>query len=151
MPSKKKIVLTVTNDLSFDQRMDRICTSLHNAGYVVLLVGRRLKHSRVLVEKPYAQKRLKCFYNKGKLFYAEYNLRLFFYLMFSMSFDAVCAIDLDTILPAFFAARIKGKKIVYDAHEYFTEVPEVIDRPAVKKVWEKVAAFTIPKVSHAYT
>jgi glycosyltransferase involved in cell wall biosynthesis len=136
----KKIIFTVTTDLNFDQRMIRICTSLQNAGFDVLLVGRKLKNSQSLDNQSFKQSRLNCFFQKGKLFYAEYNLRLFFYLLFQKT-DVICAIDLDTILPCFFISKIKNKKIVYDAHEYFTEVPEVVNRPLTKKIWGKIADF----------
>ncbi len=52
----KRIVCTVTNDLNFDQRMIRICTSLTNAGYDVLLIGRRKRSSPTLEEKLFLQK-----------------------------------------------------------------------------------------------
>jgi glycosyltransferase involved in cell wall biosynthesis len=146
----KKIIFTVTTDLNFDQRMIRICTSLQNAGYNVLLVGRLMKNSKPIDNQPFMQKRLFCFFQKGKLFYAEYNLRLFFYL-FLQKFDIVCAIDLDTILPCFSVGKIKNKRIVYDAHEYFTEVPEVVERAFTKRIWEAIANFCIPRIKHCYT
>ena len=145
-----RILCTVTNDLTYDQRMIRICGSLARAGYEVLLVGRRRPASRPLRKEPFEQKRLSCFFDKGKLFYLEYNLRLFFFLL-ATPFDVVCSVDLDTILPGFLSSRIKGKPCVYDAHEYFTEVPEVVRRPAVKRIWEGVARFTIPRLAYAYT
>lgn len=145
-----RIVCTVTNDLTYDQRMIRICTSLARAGYDVMLVGRKRPDSRPLKEKPFRQKRLSCFFEKGKLFYLEYNLRLFFFLL-ATPFDVVCSVDLDTILPGFLSSRLKGKACVYDAHEYFTEVPEVVRRPVVKHIWEAVARFTIPRLKYAYT
>ena len=117
----KRIVFTVTNDLSYDQRMQRICTSLANAGYNILLIGRKLKNSVALKEEIFEQKRLRCFFNKGFLFYAEYNTRLFFFLLF-VQMNAVCAIDLDTILPCYFVCGLRGKKRIYDAHELFTEM-----------------------------
>ena len=40
---------------------------------------------------------------------------------------------------------------MYDAHEYFTETPEVVRRPRVKSVWERVARFCIPRLQAAYT
>ena len=73
------LIFTVTTDLTYDQRMIRICTSLANAGYNVTLVGRKLKASLPLTTQPFLQKRLFCFFEKGKLFYAEYNIRLFFF------------------------------------------------------------------------
>ncbi len=147
---KPKIIFTVINDLTYDQRMIRICKSLVNNNYEVLLVGRKLAKSKSLQSQPFQQKRLNCFFQKGKFFYLEYNLRLLFFL-WKKKFDAVCAIDLDTILPAYYVSRWKGKKLVYDAHEYFTEVPEVIERPLVKNIWEWVGRKTIPTCAYCYT
>ena len=129
----KRLVFTVTNDLNYDQRMIRICTSLSNSGYKVLLIGR--KSSTPLIKKQFSQKRLYCFFNKGKLFYIEYNLRLFFYLLFAKC-DLICAIDLDTIIPCYLASVLKKKRRVYDAHELFCEMKEVVSRPAIFRVWK---------------
>lgn len=130
--------------------MHRICGTLAANGYLVTLVGRRKRSSPKVASKVYKQKRIRCLFEKGKLFYLEYNIRLFFYLM-SKKFDAVCAIDLDTLVAAMFRARLRGGKLGYDAHEYFSEVPEVVDRKLVKKVWERLAAFAIPKTHFRYT
>jgi glycosyltransferase involved in cell wall biosynthesis len=146
----KKIYFTVTNDLSYDRRMNRICSSLANAGYSVVLVGRKLPNSVPLSPKKYQQKRLTCFFNKGKLFYAEYNFRLFFYLLFK-KVDAICCIDLDTILPALFISNLKRIKRVYDAHELFCEMKEVVIRPKVYKIWKRIEKFSVPKFSFGYT
>ena len=140
----KKIFFTVTNDLTYDQRMIRICTSLNNAGYNVCLVGRQRRGSEALRTQVFEQKRLKCFFDKGKMFYFEYNFRLFFFLLFRR-FDAVCSIDLDSILAGYYSSKLKRKICIYDAHEYFTELPEVVERPKIKGVWEWVANKTIPK------
>ena len=146
----KRIILTVTNDLTYDQRMQRICTSLAQNGYDVLLVGRCLSTSKPLAPQAFKQKRLRCFFNRGMLFYAEYNLRLFFWLLFSRT-DAFCAIDLDTILPVFFVSALRGKKRVYDAHELFTEQIEITSRQAIHKIWLAIEKFAVPKFKHGYT
>ncbi len=146
----KQLIFTVTNDLNYDQRMIRICSTMVAAGYKVTLVGRKKKTSLDLVNRSFKQHRLTCFFEKGKLFYAEYNLRLFFYLLFA-KFDAICGIDLDTLLPVYITSRLKGKPCVYDAHEYFTELPEVINRPATKKVWSGIANLIIPRLQYCYT
>ena len=150
MALARRIILTVTNDLTYDQRMQRICTSLSLVGYEVELVGRSMSTSTPLDKFPFAQTRLQCWVNKGKLFYLEYNIRLFVYLLFQKA-DIICAIDLDTIIAGYYAARIKGAKIVYDAHEYFPEVPEVIRRPRVQKIWRWVERTFTPKVDLVYT
>lgn len=145
-----RIALTVTNDLSYDQRMQRICSSLETAGYDVLLIGRVQKKSINLQTQSFTQKRLNCFYNKGFLFYVEYNIRLFFFLLFT-KIDAICAIDLDTILPCYFVSGLKNIPRVYDAHELFTELKEVVSRKNVHRFWLLIERFAVPKYKNGYT
>jgi len=150
MEKVKRVVFTVSNDLNYDQRMQRICTTLHQAGYDVTLVGRNRKSSKPLVPQPYKQVRLNLWFDKGKLFYVELNLRLFFYLL-TKPFDVVCGIDLDTVVPCWSVSRLKARTCVYDAHELFTEVPEVIDRPSVQQFWKAVESFIVKRVKYFYT
>lgn len=144
------ICLTVTNDLSYDQRMIRICSSLAGAGHNVELIGRSLKNSVPLAKLGFRQKRLKCFFEKGKIFYLEYNLRLFVHLLFKKA-DCLCAIDLDTILPVLLCSKIKGTKRVYDAHELFCEMKEIVTRPKIYAAWKKIEKFSVPKFINGYT
>lgn len=146
----RKVIFTVTNDLTYDQRMQRICTSMTSAGYQVELVGRILPTSAALDAAPYQQTRLSCLFTKGKLFYLEYNIRLFLYLLFHQA-DIICAIDLDTILACFYAAKLRQARIVYDAHEYFPEVPEVVRRPRIKALWQWIERNYVPRVDAVYT
>ena len=150
MALNERIVLAVTNDLTFDQRMQKICRTLVAHHYEVELVGRTLATSVPTSQEHYKQTRLKCWFNKGKLFYVEYNIRLFLYLLFTPA-EAICAVDLDTIVPVVLAAKLKGSKTIYDAHEYFTEVPEVVRRPAIKKIWLWVERKFVPHANLAYT
>lgn len=145
-----RIVCCVTNDLSYDQRMIRICRSLQEAGYQVTLVGRQKPESVPLIARNFAQQRIHCPIRRGWLFYAVFNLQLFWKLLSSRA-DIICAVDLDTLLPAFLAAKIKRSKLVYDAHEYFTEVPELVNRPLVQRIWSVLANWLIPKADLAYT
>ena len=147
----KRIIFTVTNDLRYDQRMLRICTTLSAAGYEVALVGRHLSTSIPLQNQPYQQIRLKHLrFTAGKLFYLEYNLRLLFFLLFQR-FDAVCSIDLDTSIPGIIAAKIKNKPHLFDAHELFTHTPEVARRKSIQKIWEAVQKFTFKHTNAAFT
>ncbi|MDO7846077.1 glycosyltransferase [Hymenobacter sp. M29] len=150
LPSAPRLLFTVTTDLCFDQRMQRICGSLAAAGYRVQLVGWQRPASPPLTPQPYQQHRLQGWFQKGKLFYLEYNLRLFFYLLGQRA-AAWCACDLDTALPMWLRARLGGQPFVYDAHELFTEVPEVVARPAVQRVWRWVEGFIVPRTQLAYT
>lgn len=145
-----KIVCTVTNDLNYDQRMIRICSELSYAGYDVTLVGFKRRKSKPIIQRPFKQVRIPIIVEQGKLLYIDYWLKLFFYLMFK-KVDVICAIDLDTILPVYYASVIRGKKRVYDAHELFTELKEVISRPAIHKMWQMIAQHTVPNFKVGYT
>lgn len=107
----RSIVFTVTNDLTYDQRMDRICRTLVDAGYLVTLVGFSKSSSTLLTPKPYHQVRLHLVFSKGKMFYLEYNFRLLWWLL-SNQFDIYGAVDLDTLLPQYWVSRWR-KKTMY--------------------------------------
>ena len=145
-----RLVFAVTTDLCFDQRMQRICGSLAAAGYRVQLVGWQRPASPPLTPQPYAQHRLRGWFQKGKLFYLEYNLRLLLYLLGQRA-AGWCACDLDTALPLWLRARLGGQPLVYDAHELFTEVPEVVARPTVQRLWRVVEKFVVARAQLAYT
>ena len=146
----KRLIFTVTNDLVFDQRMHRICSTLSQNGFKVTLVGRKLPGSRPLTKKNYRQVRLNCFNKKGKWFYTEYNLRLYFFLLFQ-KMDAICAIDLDTIIPCYKISALRKIPRIYDAHELFTEMKEVITRPGIRKIWTSIERRYLPRFKYGYT
>jgi len=145
-----KLVFTVTNALNNDQRMIRICSTLVAEGHLVTLIGRCDSSSAPLTERPFSQKRIRCFFNKGFLFYAEFNIRLFFYLLFFKA-DLICAIDLDTILPCLWISKWKGIPRVFDAHELFCEMKEVVERPNIYRIWKKIENFAVPQFKFGYT
>lgn len=146
---QKKAVVCVTNDLSTDQRVHKTCMALGKCNYRVLEYGRLLPGSLPL-ERPYKTRRVKHLFNKGPLFYAEYNIRLFFYLLFS-SVDLIFANDLDTLPAALWVARLRRKEIIYDSHEYYTETPELTGRPRVQRIWKWIEARCFPRLEHIIT
>ncbi|NDC79571.1 MAG: glycosyltransferase, partial [Chitinophagia bacterium] len=139
-----RIAITVTNDLSYDQRMIRICRSLAAAGHDVVIVGRCLPDSIPLRREPFRQVRLSCRFFKGPLFYAEYNLRLLPWLVKSGA-DLLWAVDLDTILPVWVASALLRKRRFFDAHELFCEMRELRDRPLQRGIWRWIERFTVPR------
>lgn len=149
--SKKKIMVSVTNDLFTDQRVHKVCSFLHENGYEVVLVGRKLKDSQPVTDRPYKTRRFRLLFTKGAAFYANYNLRLFFFLLFKR-FDTLLSNDLDTLLANYCAHRLKPKsRLVYDSHELFTEVPELTARPKVRKVWLAIEKRIFPKLKTVIT
>jgi glycosyltransferase involved in cell wall biosynthesis len=147
---KPRVIVSVINDLNTDQRVHKVCSFIQNQGYDVLLIGRLLKASQAMEFRSYETKRFRMYYEKGALFYGWFNFRLFWFLLFHRS-TILVSNDLDTLLPNYLVSKIKGKKLVYDSHEYFTEVPELISRPKVKAIWERIERFVFPKLKFVST
>lgn len=145
----KKFIVSVTNDLNTDQRVHRTCCTLINAGFDVVLVGRKLPNSLPL-NRVYKTKRMRLLFNKGFLFYAEYNLRLFFFLLFNKK-THLFANDVDTLIPNYLVSKIQNKPLVFDSHELFSEVPELVNRPLIKFIWGKIEDYFIPKLKYNIT
>ena len=144
-----RIIVCVTNDLSTDQRVHKVCTSLVSMGFELCLLGRKLPNSMPL-NRAYQTKRMRLLFNKGPLFYAEYNIRLFLMLLFS-NYQFTLANDMDALPGAFLATKLRSKTLVFDAHELFSEVPEVQARPKVQAFWQALEKRFLPKLTHAYT
>ena len=149
MSKHKKIIVSVTNDLYTDQRVHKMCLFMQKQGYDVLLLGRLLSDKTPL-KRTYQTKRFRLFFKKGALFYANYNVRLFWFLLFHKA-DILVSNDLDTLLANTLIHQLKGTSLVYDSHEYFTEVPELIHRPKVQRIWECIESYCFPKLDKIIT
>ena len=145
-----KIIVSVITDLNTDQRVHKVCLFLQKQGYEVVLIGRELRTSATMENRSYTTKRLRMIFQKGALFYAFFNLRLFFILLFS-NYDRLVANDLDTLLANFMASKIRRKQLTYDSHEFFTEVPELLHRPKIRAVWLRIEEWIFPKLTQVYT
>ena len=158
----RRIIMAVTNDLLTDQRVDRSCRALQESGYAVTLIGRRLGHAsgfghtsnevaeKALDARPYRCVRMRLLFRRSALFYAEYNMRLLLKLLL-MRADAFYANDSDTLPACCWAARLRGKKLLFDAHELFPDVPELVGKPRVQRVWKWVERTCLPRVDAAFT
>lgn len=146
----ERIIISVTSDIVTDQRVQRAAGTLKEVGYQVMLVGRVLPDSIEMKGKRFRLKRFKLWFNKGPLFYLNYNARLFWYLLWHQT-DILLSNDLDTLPANFLVSKIKRIPLVYDSHEYFTGVPELSHRPRVRAIWKRIESFIVPKLKYAYT
>jgi glycosyltransferase involved in cell wall biosynthesis len=145
----KRIIISVTNDLFSDQRVLKVAHSCHNNGFEVFLIGRKIKNSQPL-DLPFKFKLLRLWFKRSALFYAEFNIRLFFILFFS-KVNILLANDTDTLLANFLVSKIRNKKLVFDAHEIFPELPELAHRRNIKRIWKKIEDWIFPNLKHCYT
>lgn len=147
---KKKVIVSVINDLVTDQRVARTCSVLQELNYDILLVGRKKRDSQPLAKRNYKCKRMKLLFEQGPQFYFFFNLRLFFVLLFNKA-DVLWANDLDTLWPNYIVSKLKDCKLIYDSHEIFCEVPELQANPTKKRIWEKLESSIVPKLKYCIT
>ncbi len=145
------IVALVSNDLVTDQRMQRCLTSLQAAGYRCLLLGRVRPGCKPLDESlPFAQERLELAHDAGKLFYVDLA-RAQHQRLVELQPRSILVVDLDTMVAGARAASRLGIPWIYDAHELFTEIPEVARRPHIKWAWGRVAKQYVNAATACYT
>jgi len=145
----KKVFVAVTNDVSTDYRVHKVSSYLLSKGFSVEVYGRVLPNT-IAVDRTYSILRKKHFFNNDFWFYAEYNIRLFFFLLFR-SYNHILANDLDTLPACFLISKIKKTDLIYDSHELFSEGPELQERKFVQGFWRKLEDFFLPKIKKSYT
>ena len=145
------VVALVSNDLVTDQRMQRSLTTLTEAGYRCLLLGRRRPQSLPLdTGWPFGQERLELAAHAGKAFYWQLH-RAHRRRLLELRPRLILAADLDTVWAARRAGRTLGIPFVFDAHELFEEQPEVARRPHIKLAWYLLGKWCVPQAAAAYT
>ncbi len=145
-----RVHLAVTNDILTDQRVNKTARSLHRMGFRVYITGLRRADSKAFAPEYARVNRLPMCFQKRFLFYAEYNIRLFFYLLFRKR-DIYHSNDLDTLPAVRLCAWLHRKPLVYDAHEYFTGTPELVSRPLVRNIWKRLERILLPGIKTMIT
>ena len=145
-----RATIAVISDLSTDMRVQKQALLLTDMGYTVTLIGRYKGKSPSLFLPRVRVKRLRVLFRRGPLMYILFNASLFLRLLVRRS-DLYVANDLDTLIPCYSVARLFGKSLVYDAHEYFTGQYGLAERKFQYSVWKKVERLLVPKVRHMIT
>jgi glycosyltransferase involved in cell wall biosynthesis len=143
----KRVCIVLMDDPVYKQSCIRVAEALSGAGYAVTLIGRRT--GPVDGDKAFKRVRFRTMFREGKVFYGEMNLRIFLYLLFHRV-DAVCAVNLDTILPCYTISVLKRIPRVYDARELFSELAEVVARPRIQRAWRQVEKSMVPRFPNGY-
>lgn len=147
---RKLIIVTVISDLVTDYRVHKICQTLHHEGYRVLLIGSCRKNSIILKERDYQTHRIKLAFHRSALFYAEFNIRLFLWLLKHKA-DIYLGNDLDVMPATQLSALIHKKPLVYDSHEYFLGMAGMDQKPVRRLIWKAIEKMIFHRVKYAYT
>ena len=146
----KRVLVSVISDLVTDQRVHKVCQTLQENGFDVCLIGTRKRKSLDLSTRIYKTRRIRMFFQKKILFYAEFNIRLFFRLIF-LPVDIFLGNDLDAMPATWLASWLRRKPVVYDTHEYFLEMAGMEERRIVRRVWKGIESFIFPRIDFVYT
>ncbi len=131
---KPRIVVSVINNLTFDQRVEKTNATFYQNGYDIFIIGTTLR-GKPKINRPYKVRRMPIWFQKSFLLYAEFNIKLFFNLLFSTrKNDILWANDLDSLVPNYLISKWKGLPLIFDSHELFSELPSVQGRFS-QKVW----------------
>ncbi len=138
----KRALICTQSNLTTDYRIYKMATTLRSAGYDVHFLSRsHPKEKRAESDDTHIMRLL---FWHGPFFYAELNFRIWLHLIKGKKYDLVVSIDLDTLLGCVIGTKMKGERLMFDSHEYFPEVPEIVDKPLVKSVWNFVQDFCVP-------
>ena len=102
----KKITVSVISDLTTDQRVIRICSTLQAMGFNVFVIARSFNDSLPLDTYPFEATRIHCYFRKGIMQYAEFNFKLFLKLLFCNT-DYLLANDLDVLIPNYAVSKMQ--------------------------------------------
>lgn len=147
---KRKLLISVSNNYLYDRRMQRIADELNKKFDVTIFAVRKVNHAVKSAKYRYKIHYASLPFSNGVLFYLFLNIRLFFFVLINR-FDVVYAVDLDTLSACTLGKGISKYKLVFDAHEYFSEVPELHGRTCKKKVWTSIGHYGIKRADLCYT
>lgn len=144
----KSVTIFISNDYATDQRMQRIANAFIDKHWLVDIQCTKNKKTIETIDSKISIHRLVIDPEKGPFFYAKMNWVFFIQAIKSKS-SYLYAVDVDTILAIRLASLIRGKKIIWDSHEIFPDMPELYSKPIVQFVWstiEKIFAYKLKNV-----
>lgn len=147
---RKKIITSAFSNLYTDQRIEKICQTLHENGYEVELIGNNWKGSEEMA-RPYPFSRIQLFSKSLKTAYFEFNWKLYYELKKKADQNTILhANDIDALLPNYLIAKKLNIPLVFDSHEIFSEMPAIQGKMS-QKLWRYLEKMIIPKLEFMIT
>lgn len=145
-----KILVSVFSNLGTDQRVEKVCRTLHDQGFEIMLIGNDW-NGLPLIERPYAFKRLQLNSKVLRYAYGEFNWKLYHELLKNADKDTILlSNDLDSLLPNYLVSKKLGIPLVFDSHEIYTEMPSIQGR-WVQHIWRLLERRIVPRLKYMMT
>lgn len=148
--NRKKVITSAFSNLYTDQRIEKVCRTLHENGYGIELIGNDWGGSEK-ISRPYTFNRIKLISTSLKTAYFEFNWKLYHELKKKADKNTILhANDLDALLPNYLISKKLNIPLVFDSHEIFSEMPAIQGKMS-QKLWRYLEKNVIPKIQFMMT
>ncbi len=148
--SRKRVIVSAFSNLYTDQRIEKICRTLHENGYDIDLIGNTWAGNNDL-SRPYKVSRIQLISKSLKTAYFEFNWKLYRELKKRADKETILyANDLDALLPNYLIAKKKQIPLIFDSHEIFSEMPAIQGKMS-QKLWRYVEKSILPNLRFMIT
>ena len=145
-----KVLVSVFNNLSTDQRVEKVCRTLSENGFAIELIGNNWGGLPDL-KRDYPVSRIILKSKILRYAYVEFQWKLYKELLKKADQHTILlSNDLDTLLPNYMVSKKLNLPLVYDSHEIFTEMPSVNGR-FTQNIWRSLESFIAPKLKFMMT
>lgn len=147
---RKRIIVSAFSNLNTDQRIEKVCKTLHENGYTIELIGNTWGGSEKLL-RPYPVSKIKLISKSLKTAYFEFNWKLYKALKKRADKETILyANDLDALLPNYLIAKKYRIPLIFDSHEIFSEMPAIQGKMS-QKLWRYVEKSILPNLRFMIT
>ncbi len=145
-----KVLVSAFSNLYTDQRIEKVCRTLHEHGYQVELIGNNWGGDAAM-ERPYPFYRIQHSAKSLRFAYVEFQKKLYGELTKRADKSTILlANDLDALLPNVLISKKLNIPLVFDSHEIFTEMPAIQGR-WTQKVWRMLERKLVPGIKYMMT
>ena len=148
--ARKKILTSAFSNLYTDQRIEKVCRTLHENGYDVELIGNNWGGKEEM-SRPYPFSRIDIVSKTLKTAYFEFNWKLYQELKKKADENTILhANDLDALLPNYLLSKKLNIPLIFDSHEIFSEMPAVQGKIS-QKLWRYLQNKIVPNLKFMIT
>lgn len=148
--SRNRVIVSAFSNLTTDQRIEKVCKTLHDSGFEIELIGNNWNGEEHM-SRPYPISRISIHSKSLKTAYFEFNVKLHKVLQRKIDGNTILlANDLDALLPNYLLAKKFNIPLVFDSHEIFSEMPAVQGKIS-QKIWQFLQKKTVPHLNFMIT